>query len=169
MNVKVFTHELLSELVQKARLSIRTRQHLNIHQSFDDPCQRLFNAVGIDSYIRPHRHSLDPKTEDLIAIRGVFALVLFTDGGEIENVVRFGTEKFADGEPLAVGVELPPGVWHAVVALTVDAVLLEMKAGPFVATAAKEPAPWAPEEGTIEAGQYLQSLRAAITGSTKVS
>lgn len=137
------------------------RQHLNIHQSFDDPSQRFFNAIGTDSYIRPHRHLLDPKAEDLIAIRGLFAMVAFKDDGEVCDVVRFGTEKY-DG--VAAGVEVAPGTWHTVIALTEGAVLLELKGGPFVPTAAKEPAPWAPEEGTPEGRQYFAWLGKAVAG-----
>lgn len=139
------------------------RQHLNIHQEYSDPCQRFFNAFGAEGcYIRPHRHSLDPKTEDLFAIRGLFALIAFDDAGVITKVVRFGTEKYMDeAGAAAVGVELAAGTWHTVVALTEGAVLLEMKAGPFDPMAAKEPAPWAPEEGTAEAASYLRFLRHA--------
>jgi cupin fold WbuC family metalloprotein len=139
------------------------RQHLNIHQSYDDPCQRLFNAIGIDSYIRPHRHSLDPKTESLFAIRGLFALVLFDQHGTPREVIRFGSE--AAGAMVASGVELSPGDWHTVVALSEGALLLELKAGPFNPDAAKELAPWAPQEGGDQAAQYLKALRHLIAES----
>jgi cupin fold WbuC family metalloprotein len=162
MNVKEFSSELLSSLVHKACRSTRNRQHLNIHLNYEDRCQRLFNAITVDSYIRPHRHSLDPKTEDLIAIRGVFALVVFGGAGAIEKIIRFGTEKYADTADLSIGVELSPGAWHTVVALTEGAILLEVKEGPFLPDAAKELAPWAPDEGTLEAARYIQSLRSAI-------
>ncbi len=117
--------------------------------------------MGEDSYIRPHRHSLDPKDECLIAIRGQFALVAFGADGKIERVTRFGTEKY---EQCNAGVELPAGLWHTVVALTPGAVLLELKAGPFRSDAAKEPAPWAPAEGSAEAPAYLAHLRHIING-----
>lgn len=162
MNVTMFSPELFDTMEQQARQSMRKRQHLNIHRSFEDPCQRFFNAIGRDSYIRPHRHSLDPKTEDLFAVRGAFALVIFDEQGSVIEVERFGTEKHGGAQGMAVGVELAPGAWHTVVALTDNAVLLEMKAGPFVPTAAKELATWAPEEGSAEAPAYLQSLRYQI-------
>ena len=115
--------------------------------------------MGEHSYIRPHRHSLDPKDECLIAIRGQFALVAFSDDGQIDQVTRFGTEKYANCN---AGVELPAGLWHTVIALSAQAVLLELKAGPFRSDAAKEPAPWAPAEGSVEAGDYLVQLRQII-------
>jgi cupin fold WbuC family metalloprotein len=117
------------------------------------------NAVGIDSYIRPHRHSLDPKTETLFAVKGKFALVIFDDLGSPQQVSLFATQLFGELPP---GVELSPGVWHTVVALSDEAVLFELKAGPFDPQAAKELAPWAPEEGTEKAPQYLRSLHQLI-------
>jgi cupin fold WbuC family metalloprotein len=117
------------------------------------------NAIGTDSYIRPHRHSLDPKAETLIAVRGQFALITFDDAGAILNIVRFGTETDAT---VPVGADLPPGTWHTIIALVPGAILLELKAGPFIPNAAKEPAPWAPEEGTPEGNEYLQRLKGLI-------
>ena len=160
MSVKVFTTQTLNHLISEARQSPRMRQHLNIHRNYDDPCQRLFNAIGTRSYIRPHRHALDPKVEDLFAIRGVFGLVIFDDAGKPADVVRFGTERF--GAHVTPGVELPAGAWHTVIALTDDAVLLELKAGPFDPNAAKEFAPWSPEEGTAEALAYLGRLHGLV-------
>jgi cupin fold WbuC family metalloprotein len=136
------------------------RQNLNIHKNYDDVCQRLFNAIDINSYIRPHRHSRDPKTESLFAMKGMFALVIFDDSGKPINVVKFGTERF-DGH-LASGVELLPDTWHTIIALTEGAVLLEIKAGPFDPGAAKELASWAPEEGSSRAQAYLESLRGVV-------
>jgi cupin fold WbuC family metalloprotein len=101
---------------------------------------------------------LDPKAESIIAIRGLFALVVFDNQGAIGRIERFGTE----GRCANAGVELAPGTWHTIVALTEQAVLLELKAGPFQASAAKEPAPWAPEEGSTDAAGYLRFLRGAI-------
>lgn len=118
------------------------------------------NSIGTDSYIRPHRHSLDPKAETLVAVKGKFALIVFDDQGSPRQIELFGTQLF--GENLAVGVELSPGLWHTIVALTAQAVLLEIKAGPFDPQAAKEFAPWAPEEGTDQARHYLHSLRQQI-------
>jgi cupin fold WbuC family metalloprotein len=159
MTVKVFSADYLDSLVEEASQSPRARQHRNIHEHYDDPCQRFLNAIGTDSYIRPHRHSLDPKAETLIAVRGQFALITFDDAGAILNIVRFGTETDAT---VPVGADLPPGTWHTIIALVTGSILLELKAGPFNPNAAKEPAPWAPEEGTSEGREYLQRLRELI-------
>jgi cupin fold WbuC family metalloprotein len=158
MSAKVFSSHLFDELVGQASASPRKRQHLNIHEKYEDPCQRFFNAIGTDSYIRPHRHLLDPKAESIIAIRGLFALVLFDEQGNVVRAERFGTE----GRCINAGVEVAPGAWHTIVALTSQAVLLELKGGPFLPSAAKEFAAWAPVEGTDAAGPYLRFLQSAI-------
>ncbi|WP_421860224.1 WbuC family cupin fold metalloprotein [Marinobacter salarius] len=163
MSFKVIAADFLNELASRAGQSPRKRQHHNIHDSFDDPCQKLLNAVGTDSYIRPHRHALDPKDECLFAAKGLFALVVFSDQGEASHVERFGTEKyFGENTVVSLGVELKAGTWHTVLALEPGSVLLELKAGPFDPDAAKEFAPWAPEEGTEEAENYLSWLKSLV-------
>lgn len=98
----------------------------------------------------------------MVAIRGLFSLITFDDDGEIAEILKFGTERFDGETALGVGVELAPGIWHTVVALTEGAVMLEVKAGPFDPAAAKEFAPWAPEENTDDAVLYLKALRQAV-------
>ena len=65
MTIARFSPEFLSSLIGEAAQSPRARQHRNIHRSYVDPCQRFLNAIGMESYIRPHRHLLDPKAETL--------------------------------------------------------------------------------------------------------
>jgi cupin fold WbuC family metalloprotein len=160
MSVKVFGADYLDSLSAKAATSPRLRQHQNIHTDYADLCQRLFNAIEPNSYMRPHMHRLVPKDELMIGIRGEMALVVFDDDGRILEVRRFGAE-YAGGQ-IAAAVETPPGFWHTVVALQPGSILLEVKAGPFDPAQPKEPAPWAPEEGSPEAQAYLQNLIAKV-------
>jgi cupin fold WbuC family metalloprotein len=163
MSVTVFFTDHLNALSCEAKQSVRARQHHNIHETYEESCQRLFNAIQVNSYIRPHRHSLDPKTETLIAVRGVFALITFYDDGCVEKIVRFGTEKYQNDKSNSVGVELQPGTWHTILALVSDSILFELKAGPFNPQAAKEFALWAPEEDCPEEAQaYLQTLHSMV-------
>ena len=150
---------LLDDLLHRAAGTPRRRQHHNLHTSHTDPSQRLLNAIGLDSYIRPHRHALDPKVECLVAVRGKFSLITFDERGSPERVVRFGTELHGRDDQLDIGVEVPAATWHTVIALVPGSVLLEVKAGPFDPHAAKEPAPWAPEEHSADAEGYFQALR----------
>ena len=59
--MKVFSSQYLDDLTSAAENNPRKRQHRNIHQDYSEYCQRLFNAIEPDSYIRPHRHASDPK------------------------------------------------------------------------------------------------------------
>jgi cupin fold WbuC family metalloprotein len=160
--MKVFTAEYLNGLTTQAQANQRKRQHRNIHESYEEPCQRLFNAIEPDSYIRPHRHSNDPKDELLIAIRGLMALVTFNNLGDVTASLCFGSEKY--GSELAVGVEVAVNTWHTVIALEPGCILLEVKNGPFEPNSAKEYAPWAPEEGSPDTEAYLKRLVERVTG-----
>ena len=160
MTMQVFKAEMLNGLFDQAQASPRLRQHKNIHTSYQEPCQRLFNAIEIGSYIRPHKHASDPRDEMLVAVRGQMALLSFDDEGDVVDVVHFGTEAF--GDDLAVGVELSANTWHTVLALVPGCVLLEVKAGPFDPNQPKDLAPWAPEEGSVDAERYVQCLMSRI-------
>lgn len=160
MTFKIFSQNYFDTLIERARRSPRRRQHLNIHEHYQDPCQRLFNAIEPDSYIPPHRHLADPRDELLVAIRGLMALVTFNDQGEVLSVLRFGSEKY--GDELAVGAEVTSGTWHTVLALVPGSVLLEAKAGPFDPLQPKGLAPWAPAEGSVEAAAYLAEMQLRV-------
>ena len=156
--MRTFSADYLNDLTAQAQGNLRKRQHRNIHQSYADPCQRLFNALEPTSYIRPHRHAGDPGQELLIAVRGAMALVAFDDSGAVLDILRFGSEKY--GTDLAVGAEVSAFQWHTVIALQSGCILLEVKAGPFDLSRAKDLAPWAPEEGSSVAIEYLDKLAA---------
>lgn len=160
--MKVFSSQYFEDLLSASMQSERLRAHANIHDSYADPCQKLFNAINADSYIRPHLHSLDPRDECLIAVRGLFGLIEFSDQGDIESVTLFGSERYSEQLSIAAGVELPAGVWHTVVALVDKSILFEVKSGPFDPSVAKELAPWAPEEGIQEATIYLKNLQMLV-------
>ena len=150
--MKILNEQLISSLSVQARENPRLRKNLNLHESYDEPSQRLLNAMEPGSYIRPHRHFTDPKPENFVGIRGRMALIIFKDDGEIEQIIPFGPQEDA------VGIDLPSGVWHTVVCLLEGSVLYETKPGPFIPTHRKDMAPWAPEEGSVQAVDYLSDL-----------
>lgn len=160
MKIRRLGPAFLDDLVAQAAASPRLRQHANLHASYAEPCQRLFNAIGVDSYIRPHRHLLDPKTETLLAVRGRMTLVLFDEQGRVMQIVPFGTVPSDEGCDACV--EILPGTWHTVLADLPGAVLFEVKAGPFQLQHAKEWAPWAPTEGSVEVAAYMAELRQIV-------
>ncbi len=162
MSATEFSSSYLDSLTAQAIASPRRRQHRNVHADYAEQVQRLFNAIEPESYIRPHQHGLAPRSEMMIAIRGRMALIMFDDVGEITTFHHFA----ANQAGTAVGVEVPAGCWHTVVALEPGSILLEVKAGPFDPSTPKEMAPWAPEEGTAAAWSYLATLR-LLAGNDK--
>jgi cupin fold WbuC family metalloprotein len=154
--MKIFDAHYFDDLTALANVNPRLRQHRNIHRSYQDTCQRLFNAIQPGSYIRPHRHAAEPRDELLIAIRGSMALVTFDDGGAVTEILRLAPINY--GSDLAAAAEVASTTWHTVIALEPGCVLLEVKAGPFDPNQPKDLAPWAPEEGSDAAGEYLGHL-----------
>jgi cupin fold WbuC family metalloprotein len=149
-------------LISEAKRSIKQRQYANLHLTHHEKCQRLFNAIECESYIQPHRHSLDRKIETLLAVKGLFALIQFNDTGAIKVVSFLCSELHITRDADMYGVEILPNEWHTLIAMSPNAVLFEVKEGPFVSEAAKEVAPWAPKEDSAEATQYFQSLKAEV-------
>lgn len=156
--MKILDRTLLTDLSAQAGNNPRLRQNYNLHASLDDPCQRLLNAMEPGSYIRPHRHLTPPKQEGFVGVSGRLAAFIFDWQGKVVEVVLFGPCGSA------CGVDLPAGVWHTVVSLQPGSVFYETKTGPYVPIAAEDMAPWAPAEGSDQAGGYLQGLvKLAIT------
>jgi cupin fold WbuC family metalloprotein len=164
--VKIFDKSYFDSLTRQAAANSRLRQHLNIHESYEDPCQRMVNALEPNSYIPPHRHFSVRRNELMVALRGKMALVLFDEHGVVMEVLKLGCD--IAGSESAACVELVPETWHTVVALESGCILLEIKAGPFDPSQPKDIASWAPEEGTPQARTYLQKLTTAIKGSISV-
>jgi cupin fold WbuC family metalloprotein len=154
--MKTIDHNLLDRLSAQAKGSPRLRRNLNLHASYDEPCQRLLNALEPGTYVRPHRHLAKPKPECFIGVRGRMALILFDEQGGITRTLLFGPDE------AAVGADLPAGVWHSVVCLAEGSVFFETKPGPYVPMTDKDLAPWAPAEGSAEAAAYLARLMAAV-------
>ncbi|MFA5516707.1 MAG: WbuC family cupin fold metalloprotein [Desulfuromonadales bacterium] len=152
--MKIIDRQVLDDLAAAARSNPRRRQHLNLHASYSEPCQRLLNALEPDSYIRPHRHLTPPKPESFLPLRGRFAVVLFQEDGTIERSVLLS----ADGGALAV--DIPAGAWHSVFSLDSGSVFFETKPGPYEPLSDKDWAAWAPAEGTAAAVAYLRQTRA---------
>ena len=153
---RIITRQNLADLSRQADDSERLRKNLNLHEDYEDPCQRLFNAVEPATYIRPHRHTTPPKPECFLALMGLMALVLFDDQGTITEIVPFG----AGTE--VVAVDLPAGCWHAIVSLESGSVFFETKPGPYAPVSDKDFAPWAPAEGSSAARDYHAALVAAV-------
>ena len=66
--MKVIDLELLDMVSSKAKESPRLRMNYNFHQSLEDKCHRMLNAVEPGSDIPIHRHP--DKDESFVVLRG---------------------------------------------------------------------------------------------------
>jgi cupin fold WbuC family metalloprotein len=148
---------LLDAVSANARNSARGRRNRNFHPTDDYPAHRLLNAIEPGSYVVPHRH-LDPnKDETFVVLRGRLGLAIFDDEGNVVAAHRLGPGC------AALGVDLPHGTWHSVVALEPGTVFLEAKSGPYRTLTDDERASWAPGEDSPGAASYLQWLAALFS------
>ena len=151
--MRIIDKIMLDELSAQARNNPRRRKNHNLHPTDDFCCHRLFNAIEPDSYIRPHRH-LDPaKDETFVIVQGRLGVVTFDDSGEVATKAVLSPE----GKTLAV--DIPYGLFHTAVSLEPGTVFFEAKAGPYIPLGIAEKALWAPEEGALEATDYLGKLK----------
>lgn len=158
----LISNRLLLDLKTNAVNSPRFRQHLNLHKSYIDPCQRFLNSICSNSYIRPHCHDSKQGNETLFVVSGVVALLIFNEGAHVTEVHFLGSEKYLGDYVNSVGAEIRPGCWHTIVALSSTAVLLEVKSGPYNPESPKFFAPWAPEENSGDGPEYLEHLKRVI-------
>ena len=156
--VRTFGAADLRKLDGQAVTNPRLRANLNLHSGNDALVHRFIISLQRDSYIRPHRHMAAHKMEMAVALAGELEWLFFDDAGRITRRVRVapGSETFA--------LEVPPGIWHGLIAHTDTAAFLEVKQGPYDAASDKEFAPWAPAEGAPEAAAYMNNLYHARTG-----
>lgn len=145
---------LLDACSEAAASSPRRRKNLNFHLENDAACHRLLNAIEPDSYVPPHCHAAADKDETIIVLRGRLGAVFFDATGAVTR-----TYLLTPGGA-CVGVDIPHGVFHSLVALEPGTVFFESKAGPWYPLAEGERGEWAPLEGTVEASVYLEALRA---------
>ncbi len=143
---------LIQRAIAASRESPRRRVILPLHLSAADPYQRMLNAAQPGSYIRPHRHRDPPKGETVVVLRGSVKFVTFREDGAVARSVVLAANTGT------IGLDVRPGVYHTFVALDPDTVVFEAKTGPYDERVDKDFAPWAPEEGSPQAKQFLEQL-----------
>lgn len=122
--MKVIDKQLLDEVSRLAQKSDRLRMNYNFHQSLDDKCHRMLNAVEPGTAVPIHRHPT--KDESFVILRGKVRSTTYNDDGSIIESVVLCAE---DG---IYGVDIPKNVWHKLESLEDNSVIFECKEGPFV-------------------------------------
>ena len=156
--VQTIDEELFDTVACLAESAPRRRMNHNFHCGPGDNPHRFLNVLLRGTYIRPHRHIDPAKAETFLVLEGCAEIVTFDDYGAIADRYRLGED--AQGRHLW-GVDLSPGVWHTIVALSDRVVCFEVKPGPWEPSTDKDFAPWAPAEGEPGVEAYLEALTAA--------
>jgi cupin fold WbuC family metalloprotein len=153
---------LLAAVSARAETNDRRRANHNLHRH-EEPVQRFLNALQPGTYVRPHRHRRqEPGAgfECFVVLQGSVGLLVLNGAGGVIHAQRL------DAAGPTRGVELGEDQFHTLVALSRDAVLLELKQGPYRPTDDKDFLPQFPAEGTPAAANQEQRWRDLFDGVT---
>jgi cupin fold WbuC family metalloprotein len=136
-----------------SRESPRRRIILPLQRSTTEAVQRMLNFMQPGSYARPHCHPLPENVEHVVVIRGAIGFLIFDSAGDV-----LAAHRLSAGNPAACLIDIEPGVWHTLVPLEEDTVVMEAKRGPYNSATDKQFATWAPEEGAPSTADYSLKL-----------
>ncbi|MDC0709638.1 WbuC family cupin fold metalloprotein [Stigmatella sp. ncwal1] len=114
----VLSRSLVDDVTEASRANPRRRIILPFHKGEAELLHRMLNVIQPDSYVRPHRHLDPPKAEAWVVLRGTVAFFTFEEDGRVRDCLSLD----AVGEHF--GVDLAPGIFHGLIALAPDRVLM---------------------------------------------
>ena len=152
--MRAITRLELDNLLIEAKALPRKRTILRLHEHHEH-VQRMVNIIHPGSYVTPHKHENPDKVELFTILLGQVSVIQFNDLGEIVEVHTLG-----EYSPTRL-VEIPPRVYHTVIAQEPSA-LLEIIEGPYDADTHKKFASWAPREEQPRARDYLLYLASIV-------
>lgn len=113
---------LIQDLFNKALVSPRLRQNLDLRTSPDDGSQRMLNALLPGTVVPIHHHPM--STENVFLICGKLVEVIYDESGnEIDRI-------HLDPEAGNFGCVIPKGAWHTVEVYE-PSVIFESKDGKY--------------------------------------
>lgn len=124
--MKVFDKLFVNKLYEQATLSSRKRSHYLLHKDHQEKVQRLFIALLKDSYVPPHYHEQSHQWELFVVLEGCLEVCIYDKS--TKNVTR----SLLVGPAQDVSsIELQPLEVHSVRCVSDQALMLEIKEGPF--------------------------------------
>ena len=123
-------YEIIDDICRKAKQSPRLRMNYNLHESFNDSVQWMFNAIEPESEIPIARHP--NSNETLIMLRGKLRVLIYDDYKNIIEDVIIAPN--SDN----IGYHIPKGTWHQVESLEKGTVCFETREGPYAPVAAED-------------------------------
>jgi len=154
--MKCLDTAILQQLRDTANSAPRGRAHHRIHAELDDPVQRMCITINPGSYVQPHRHANPDRWELFLILEGAATILLFDDDATVIERVDL------DASGATRACEIPAAAWHTLVAQTPEAILVEVKPGPYIPLPTGDAAGWAPGEGeaaTVELERWYRTAR----------
>lgn len=126
----ILQQSILDETTDKASASPRLRMNYNLHESFEDQVQRMFNALEPGTIVPIARHPYSSET--LIMLRGKLRVLIYDDNKNIieDVVIAPNTDN--------IGYHIPKGTWHQVESLEHGTVCFETREGPYAPVAEED-------------------------------
>ena len=119
----ILKSSILDSTTEKAVLSSRLRMNYNLHESFEDSVQRMFNALEPGTEIPIARHP--DSSETLIMLRGRLRILIYDD---IKNIIE---DVIIAPDTDNIGYHIPKGTWHTVQSLEHGTVCFETRERPY--------------------------------------
>ena len=124
--MEVIDGHLLDVVSSQAKDSPRLRMNYNFHQSLDDKCHRMLNAVEPGTEVPIHRHL--KTSETAICIEGCLDWIIYkelptvVEGGPVHNGETATDEtQFTEAARIRIcpregkyGIQVPLGAWHSI-------------------------------------------------------
>lgn len=115
----IIDKQLMNELTERAKTSLRLRMNYDLRDSVDDDSQRMLNAIEPGTVIPIHRHTM--TSEDVIVLRGRAEEVFFDDDGN-----ETGRWLLVPGSN-TTAIHVPMGQYHTCRSLESGTVIIEFK------------------------------------------
>jgi len=149
-------YEDIQGLKGSARHNERKRVRICAHREESDRLHEMIIVHTKDTYVRPHRHF--GKSESFLIIDGLAKIIIFSDNGNIQNVIEMGDYLskrifyYRICEPL----------YHTLLIESDVIVFHESTNGPFN-RGDNDFAPWSPDEkDAMSCSDYLSKLHEQI-------
>lgn len=121
--MRILDKQFLTSLECSALASPRKREHLNLHNSFEEKIQRLFISLTKGSYVKPHYHEL-PHQWEMFVVMEIVEVVFYSTGGQEQQRLLVG-----EGQSCKA-IEIYPMEIHSVECISNKTLMLEIKEGP---------------------------------------
>ena len=131
----------------------RGRARICTHKDPKNSLHEMIIAIRSDSYIRPHRHK--NKVESFHLIDGEADVVILSDEGEIEKIIRLGHKN-------NFYYRLETSSYHTLILHSELLVIHETTNGPFDAEA-NDFAPFSPPEQSAGVVGYIKTLKEKVS------